>query len=290
MARPLRIEFAGALYHVTARGNRREPIFLSDSDRFAFHSLLGEVCDRFNWSVYAWCQMGNHYHLLLETPDGNLSAGMRQLNGVYTQRFNGRNRRVGHLLQGRYHAVLIEKEAYLLEVARYVMLNPLRARMVRQPEDWPWSSYRATIGAAKPPEWLDTDWLLSQFGTSRAAATKGFRDFVESGRNQSAPWEDLRNQVFLGSDTFVARMRERIHERRGNLREVPSAQRRGPIRPLAEYQARAESRDKAIVAMYRSGGYTLREIGVHFGLHYSRVSRIVARARGADRRQAKGKT
>ena len=141
MARPLRLEFAGAVHHVTSRGDRREDIFLDDDDRQAWLSVLGQVCDRFNWVVHAYCLMSNHYHLLVETVEGNLSAGMRQLNGLYTQRFNRRHGMVGHLFQGRYKAILIQKEAHLLELSRYVVLNPVRASMVATPEAWPWSSY-----------------------------------------------------------------------------------------------------------------------------------------------------
>jgi REP element-mobilizing transposase RayT len=135
MARPLRLEFAGALYHVTARGNERRSIFLGDADgdRAAFLGILGETCDRFNWICHAYCLMTNHYHLLLETPDANLSKGMRQLNGVYTQYVNRAHGRVGHLFEGRFKAILVERERYLLELARYVVLNPVRAGMVGTP-------------------------------------------------------------------------------------------------------------------------------------------------------------
>ena len=130
MARPLRIEFDGALYHVTSRGNKREDIYLDDIDRLIFLDVLAEVCRRFNWVCHAYCQMTNHYHLLIETPDANLSLGMRHLNGVYTQKFNYHHDRVGHVFQGRYKGILVEKEAHLLELARYIVLNPVRARMV----------------------------------------------------------------------------------------------------------------------------------------------------------------
>ncbi len=230
--------------------------------------------------------MGNHYHLLVATPDGNLAAGMRHLNGVYTQRFNARHGRTGHLFQGRYGAVLVEREAYLLEVARYVVLNPVRARMVRRAEDWPWSSYRASVGLVETPAWLDADWILSQFGRRRAAATERFRRFVEAGLGQPAPWEQLRNQVFLGRDAFVERMQAHIHELDGDLGEVPAAQRRARVPSLGEYRQRYASRDEAIAAAYASGGYSLKEIGQWFGLHYSRVSRIVKR----NAPRAKGKT
>ena len=154
MSRPIRIEFSGALYHVTSRGDRREAIYEDDVDRERFLSVLGQVSEDFNWVCHAWCLMDNHYHLLIETPDGNLSKGMRQLNGVYTQYSNRRHRRVGHLFQGRYKAILIDGDSYLLELARYVVLNPVRAGMVKGPGEWPWSSYLAMVGKQSSPPWL----------------------------------------------------------------------------------------------------------------------------------------
>ena len=142
MARPLRIEFAGALYHVTSRGDGQEDIYLDDTDREIYLEVLAEVQHRFNWVIHAYCLMSNHYHLLIETPDSNLAKGMRHLNGVYTQRFNRRHKRVGHVFQGRYKAILVQKDNYLLELSRYIVLNPVRAQMVRSAKDWPWSSYR----------------------------------------------------------------------------------------------------------------------------------------------------
>ncbi|MFT5117647.1 MAG: putative transposase [Kiritimatiellia bacterium] len=170
MARPLRIEFAGALYHITSRGNGREDIYASDSDRQMWLEVFGEVCRRFNWVCHAYCLMGNHYHLLVETPESNLSLGMRQLNGVYTQRFNRSQNRVGHVFQGRYKAILVEKASYLRELARYIILNPVRARMVRSAKDWVWSSYRATAGFKSPYPWLNVEWLLSGFARRRSTA------------------------------------------------------------------------------------------------------------------------
>ncbi|MBD3670659.1 MAG: transposase [Gammaproteobacteria bacterium] len=127
MSRPLRIEYAGALYHVTSRGDGQKDIYLDDKDRRDFLSNLTHVCERYNWVVHAYCLMSNHYHLLLETPDGNLSQGMRQLNGVYTQQFNRTHERVGHVFQGRYKAIIVQKDSYLLELSRYIVLNPVRA-------------------------------------------------------------------------------------------------------------------------------------------------------------------
>ena len=136
MARPLRLEFSGALYHVTSRGDGREDIYGAAGDRRMFLDLLAGVWGRFNWTIHAYCLMTNHYHLLVETPDGNLAKGMRELNGVYTQRFNRVHARVGHVFQGRYKAILVQKDAYLFELARYVVLNPVRAGMVRTPGEY----------------------------------------------------------------------------------------------------------------------------------------------------------
>ena len=144
MARPLRIEYPGALYHVTSRGNARAPIYKADADRETFLDVLERVTERFNWLCHAYCLMDNHYHLMIETPDGNLASGMRQLSGVYTQRFNRRHKRVGHVFQGRYKAILVDRDSYLLELCRYVVLNPVRAKMVRSARQWRWSSFRAT--------------------------------------------------------------------------------------------------------------------------------------------------
>ena len=196
MVRPLRIEFAGALYHVTSRGDGREAIFLGDEDRALWLEVLGQVFERCNWTVHAWCQMDNHYHLLLETPDGNLAKGMRQLNGVYTQRFNQSHSRVGHVFQGRYKSILVQKDAYLLELSRYIVLNPVRAHMVRSVGDWGWSNYRATAGMIVAPKWLETDWILAGFDQYKQEAQAAYRRFVAEGRDQPSPWEALKNQIY----------------------------------------------------------------------------------------------
>jgi len=285
MARPLRIEYAGALYHVTARGDRQEAIYLTDNDRFAFLEILSQAAETFNWLIHAYCLMDNHYHLLIETPDGNLAKGMRQLNGVYTQSHNRNNHRDGHVFQGRYRAILVQKESYLLELARYIVLNPVRTRMVSKAENWPWSSYLDTAGAREAPAWLHTDWLLAAFGSRLSFARKKYRQFVADGKNQPSPWEFLQNQVFLGSEKFVDGLRKKIEEDR-DLSEIPRSQRREKPRSLAHYAKSAGSRDESIVAAYASGGYSMKQIGEYSGLHYSRVSRIIA----ANGSKAKDKT
>lgn len=286
MSRPLRLEFAGALYHVTARGDRREDIYEDDEDRDTYLTVLANVAQRFNWLIHAYCLMSNHYHLLIETPDGNLSKGMRQLNGVYTQYSNRRHQRVGHLFQGRYKAILVQKEAYLLEVARYIVLNPVRAAMVRSAGDWPWSSYRATAGRQTRSSVLTTDWILSAFGTQSQQAQIAYRQFVSDGRGQPSPWGALSNQVFLGDDAFVENMRERIDSLNRPLAEIPRAQRAGRAQPISHYVSQSNTRDEAIAKSYASGGYSMKEIGDYFGLHYSRISRIVRNVE----QKAKGKT
>ena len=277
MARPLRIELAGGLYHVTARGDRREAIFLNDGDRLAWLDIIAAVCCRFNWVCHAWCQMTNHYHLVVETAEGNLSQGMRQLNGVYTQTFNRTHHRVGHVFQGRYRAVMVERDAYLLELMRYVVLNPVRAGMASDAADWPWSSYGAMVGTAGCPEWLQTDWVLSQFSPVRSMAVKGYVDFVRAGVGLPSLWESLQGQIFLGSNPFVDRMQQLVAER-GELTEIPRAQRRPLAPPLSEYRDVIADKKAAMVAAYASGDYTMQEIAAFFGVHYATVSRAIKRA------------
>ncbi len=277
MARPLRIEFAGALYHLTSRGDDREAIYLSNADRECWQEVFAEVCRRFNWVCHAYCLMGNHYHLLVETPEGNLSEGMRQLNGVYTQRFNRAHGRVGHIFQGRYKAILVDKESYLLELARYIVLNPVRAGMVRSAKDWPWSSYRATAGFETPYPWLQVDWVLSAFTRRRQTACERYRAFVSQGRGQSAPWEELKNQVFLGNDKFVEKMQTLIDPGK-RLDEVPLTQKRGVAKSLDNYKRESATRDEAINKAYQSGDYKMVELADYFGLHYSSVSKIIRRS------------
>lgn len=284
MARPLRLEFAGALYHVTSRGDRRENIFEDDKDRETFLAMLGDICRDHNWVCHAYCLMSNHYHLLIETPDANLSKGMRQLNGVYTQKFNRAHNRVGHVFQGRYKAILVDKNNYLMEVARYIVLNPVRAQMVRSVRDWRWSSYRATAGLVVAPEWLDIHWLLAAFDRQKSKAIDLYKLFVAAGKDQPSPWQQLKNQIFLGDDTFVEKHIKLVDGDR-DLSEIPSSQKRVLPKSLNEYEKISTNRNTAIYAAYQSGGYSLKEVGDYFGLHYSRVSRILT-----EEKKAKNKT
>lgn len=273
MARPLRLELSGGVYHVTSRGDGREDIYLSDADRVAWLDVLGQVCARFNWVCHAWCQMTNHYHILIETPEANLAQGMRQLNGVYTQYFNRAHDRVGHVFQGRYKAILVERDSYLLELARYVVLNPLRAKMVKRLETWAWSSYLATCGQAPSPDWLQTGWILGQFGSRRSSAIARYVAFVHEGARLPSVWAQLQGQIFLGSEAFVQKMQAQI-EQKPTLGEIPRAQRRAITQPLEKFES-SYPRNEAMARAYLSGQHSMAAIARHFQVHYSTVSRAV---------------
>lgn len=277
MSRPIRIEFPDALYHVTARGDRREAIFDDDQDRRMFLATLEQVIDRFNWVCHAWCLMDNHYHLLIQTPDGNLSKGMRQLNGVYTQASNRRHRRVGHLFQGRFKAILVDGDAYLLELTRYVVLNPVRAGMVGNPADWPWSSYRASAGLEPAAPWLAVDGLLAQFAGQRGRAQTRYVHFVAEGAKAVSPWPGLKGQVFLGDELFVQRMQANMRVDAREDVQIPVAQRRPQPASLPEIERGAASRNAAIVTAYATGAYSYQQIADHFGVHFTTVGGIVRR-------------
>jgi putative transposase len=212
----------------------RRSRYHDDQDREAWLAVLGRVCSRFNWRCHACCEMTNHYHFVVETWEANLSKGMRQLNGVYTQQVNRRHALVGDLFQGRFKAILVEHDAYLLELARYVVLNPVRAGMVSDASAWPWSSYRAMVGREPVPPWLETDWVLGQFGSERRSAQAGYTRFVGEGMGQGSIWGQLRHQVLLGSDGFIERFAPAARPA-DRLREVPRAQRRPLARPLSHY-------------------------------------------------------
>ncbi len=274
MARPLRIEFAGALCHITARGNARLDIYLIDEDRQRFLALLHRACDRYQWQCHAYCLMPNHYHLLIETQMPTLSKGMKYINGTYTQAFNRHHQRVGHVFQGRFKGILVDKDSYMLELARYIVLNPVRARMVRSVKDWPWSSYRATAGQAKAHALLTTDWILSNFGRTRRIAQEKYKAFVKAGKNQPSPWKYLKNQIYLGSDKFVEEMQCKIDPEQ-SLKDIPKLQKIRPVKPISFYKEKYKNRNKAMAEAYRSGHYTLAKVGDEFGVSYATVSRAV---------------
>ena len=272
MTRPLRLSFPGAVYHVTSRGNARHDIVADDRDRSQWLSLLAHVVDRYGWLCHAYCLMDNHYHLVIETPKPNLSIGMRQLNGRYTQAYNRRHEQVGHVFQGRFTAILVEKDAHLLELCRYVVLNPVRAKIVSHPRLWMWSSYRATVGETKAPGWLTRDWILSQFGQRGGPAQARYRTFVAEGRGGPAPWEQLTGQIYLGSEKFVAQ-----HQPNRVIRDIPRRQTQAQRPSLETLFERKGDLEKTIHQAYRQYGYRLADIADHLGVHAATVSRRLKR-------------
>lgn len=273
MTRPLRLEFPGALYHVTSRGDRRGAIYCDDSDRIAWLAVLADTCSRYNFVVHSFCQMTNHYHLLVETIDGDLGRGMRQLNGAYSQYFNHRHGLVGHVFQGRYKAILVQKESYLLELARYVVLNPVRAGIVTTPEQWRWSSQRYFQDGEDQPSWLETDWLLGHFGDDRARARCAYMEFVARGTGMGSPLRDVKHQMVLGDKAFIQQHCDGLQA--GELYEMSRVQRRLGALPLRDYEAAYPDRHEAMARAHWSTAYSMQDIAKYFGVSLRTVSRAV---------------
>lgn len=223
MARPLRIEYAGAFYHVMHRGNAGEDLFRNQRDREKLLGYLSKAVERYAIRVHTYCLMTNHYHLLVETPQPNLSQAIKWINVSYAAYFNRKRGRRGHLFQGRFKAVLVEADEYLKHLSRYIHLNPVRAGMVSHCKDYPWSSYPVFGGYAKPPEWLETQWLLSLFGSDQRDAKRGYRDFVEAAQNREIedPSKDIVSGVILGSADFVNWVKNEILIKHKAIKEQP---------------------------------------------------------------------
>jgi putative transposase len=289
MARPLRIEFPNAVYHVTSRGDRREAIFVDDDDRDALLRVVAQGMERFSAQVLAYCLMGNHYHFVLHTRQANLSRLMRHINGVYTQAFNRRHGKVGHLFQGRFKAILVDRDSYLLEVCRYVELNPVRAGIVNAAADWRWSSYRAHAGLAETPPWLDTlslhGYLLGRAPAGRAdqrAAARRYEKLVAAGLGAELWQQALNRQIFLGDDDFVARMQALASKPSLRDRAVPKAQRSRP-RTLRQWLKACATREEALRSAHVHSGLSMTAMAAEIGLTVARVSQLIAlaEARGA---------
>lgn len=277
MARPLRIEFPGAIYHITSRGNEKKQIFFDDGDRKIFLEILADVNDKYNWICHAYCIMNNHYHLVIETVDGNLSRGMRQLNGVFTQSINKKYNKTGHVFQGRYKAILVQKESYLLELARYVVLNPVRAKIADNPKEWKWSSFRSTAGFEKPHQCLTIDWILGQFGSTNRLAMEKYVAFVKDGIKSKPILKEVRNQVLLGSDDFVNELIDQLNKNK-DVKEIPRNQRhigRPSLDNLFNEDMLKDKRNANIYEAFQKYAYSQKEIADHLGMHYSTVSRLI---------------
>ena len=305
MARPLRIEFPGALYHVTARGNERKPIYRDAGDRRRFLERLAGVAGTHRLAVHAYVLMRNHYHLLVETRAANLSRAMRQLNGVYTQDFNRRHRRAGHLFQGRYKAILVEKDSYLLELSRYLHLNPVRVGEVRAAWEFPWSSAAAFVGKAPAPEYLLMEEVLGHFGRRRATARRRYAAFLRAGVEQGGapPWAAVEGQLLLGERRWVERLKRHLRDRPlgeevtgvRQLRLHPPVSvvitqvcREATIAPERLLQRRGTrgswARGVAMALAWELCGVSQREVGRVFGVGPSAVAK--SRARLAPRMAA----
>jgi putative transposase len=290
LARPLRINYEHAFYHITGRGNERKRVFYGSADCAKFKEYLRQAQQRYGFILHAYVLMGNHYHLLGETPLANLSAVMHSVNGAYTTYFNKKRNRSGHLFQGRYKAILIEKDAYLLELSRYIHLNPVKAQMVTAPEDYLWSSYRAYVNADQE-DVVSRDLLWSMTSSERKVAPSLYRAFVEQS-HEADPFKNLYGGMILGTKTFIrdtlgnlkeATQNEEIASRR-HLRSVLtiedivvliSKELEIPEDRVAE---KGQYRNLAIYITKKRTGFTNKEIGDYFGgITYSSVTRACER-------------
>jgi len=281
MARPLRVAFPGALFHVHARGNAREAIYRGEADYELFLGILRHTIDRYGWICHGYCLMTNHYHLVIETPRANLSIGMRQLNGLYARRFNLRHDRCGHVFQARYRSILVEKETHLHILCRYLDLNPVRAGMVDRPDDYRWSSHRATAGLCALPPFLTSDWVLAHFARTGGRAQALYRDYVAVGAT-----EELSRRVRgerLGSEGLL----RETFGLEAPIPEIPRAQ----VEPLPPTLSDIFAREHfPVLVAYRRHGYTLGEIAAHLGRHYATASRRLKSEEAAARAVRECKT
>ena len=303
MTRPLRIDFPGAVYHVTSRGNRRSAIFEDDTDASLFLKVLGEALQRFNAQVLAYCLMTNHYHLVIVTPQGGLSLLMRQINGVYSQTYNRRHGVTGHLLQGRFKAILVDHDAYLMELCRYVELNPVRAGMAAAAGDWIWSSYAAHVGKVNAPTWLDVARLHAfvlgrEIGVDGDASAEAKEAATVQAHTQaalayaelvaSAPdvnlWADLQQQMFLGDADFIARMQaladpQLVQSNATKAATVAKPHRNSPLK-WADWLERCGNRNEALLMAHRESGISMTALAAEIGVTVARVSQLIKRAEG----------
>ena len=277
MARPLRIQYPGALYHLTARGNGGQKIFQDKLDYQIFLNELKKTIENNNWLSYAYCLMPNHYHLFIKTLEPNLSAGMRQLNGNFTQKSNIRHQCYGHLFQGRFKSVLVESAGYQGNVVRYITLNPVKVKLVKSLSQWPWSSHREIMGQSKATGCVHSNETLALFGKNKIAAKQEYSRFLKEKRDLEETWRDLHSGLILGSLEFVREVIDKYgnKEAKENIKKERFAG-RPKIEDLFSKSKNRRQRNELMLKAYKKYGYTQTEIGKHLGLHYSTVSRIIA--------------
>jgi REP element-mobilizing transposase RayT len=283
MARPLRIAYPGAFYHVTSRGNEQKDVFKSQKDREKFLEYLASATQRYGALIHAYCLMSNHYHLLLETPAGNLSQIMQHINSAYTTYFNIKRKRAGHLFQGRYKAILVEADEYATELSRYIHLNPVRAGIVSNPEDYPWSSYRSYIGEGNVTEWLKREFILGYFGKRTADAMKKYRKFVEDllGEEYESPLKNTFGTAILGTAGFIETITATHLSTKEVERDVPALRQFASNPSLEEIRTAVNTqivgdeklaRQAGMYLCHRYSGEKLRTIGELYNVRESAIT------------------
>ncbi len=300
MARPLRLEFEGAFYHVTARGNERKNIYSAQRDYQKFLEYLREAEKKYGIVVHGYVLMTNHYHLLIQTPETNLSRAMHHINGAYTNYINIKKKRSGHLFQGRYKSLLVDKDSYLIELSRYIHLNPVRAGIVQRPEDYNYSSYPAYI-SAKTDDVVSTELILGMIAAGRKEARKKYRNYVEAGlgADTESPLENVYGGMILGGGRFIKEALKRIKEeylRKGEVSHRRALRASYDMEDILKCSAGTykvstedilegrlpEAKKAAIYLIKKHTGVTNQEIGERFGgLSYSAVAKICRRLEGA---------
>ena len=296
MARPWRIEYEGALYHVFSRGNNQQDIFVTDDDCYLFLDTIGQMSDRFDTDIFAYVLMDNHYHLLLRTPKANLSRSMQWLGTTYTRRFNLDHFQSGHLFQGRYKSILVENNAYLLQLSYYIHNNPLRAGIVKRLIDYRWSSYPAYAYNRRHPKWLYNDLILSQI-----QGENKYRKYREKSQKYSDEhrriWEDVRHGFIYGSQKFVKRIKDRyivsepdpaIPQQKSIIKDSDPVKLLNKASKILKCdleriknsprvrESDKLNRDLLLYLLWQEGKYTNIQIGILTGLTHSAVSRRVA--------------
>ena len=284
MARPLRIQYPGAFYHVTSRGNERKAIYRNDKDRTKFLSYLESASERYDALIHAYCLMDNHYHLLLETPRSNLSRILHHVNGAYTTYFNVKRDRCGHLFQGRYKAILVEKDAYCQELSRYIHLNPVRAGIAKSPSEYTWSSFCYFTGLKESPGWLRDEFILGYFDKDRSVAERLYRDFVEKGleTDLEEPFKEVFASTFLGKEEFISWAREKwIAYKNADARNIPVLKRLMSKPSFEAIDRIVESvigkendffKKFCLYTSHQMVGLPLKEIGAYYDMRGSAVS------------------
>lgn len=286
MARPLRIEYPGAFYHVTSRGNEQKAVYKSQRDREKFFSYLESATERYGAVVHVYCLMDNHYHLLLETPSGNLSQIMHHINGAYTTYFNTKRERSGHLFQGRYRAILIDMDEYAKELSRYIHLNPVRSGIAENPEEYRWSSCQYYTVKREVPEWLKRDFILSYFGREPKTARKRYRNFVHIDQEYKSPLAELSHSVILGGEEFIAEIETRFLRDKQPDRDLPTLKDLSSRPGMGQIEKAVDSvlqsdeklaRQVKLHMCHRHSGMKLKEIGQRFGIRESGVTQASRR-------------